>query len=73
MKKVTLNIGTAGITLCGHVIFVANESSVSVMLSDVEKFGSLFVPVNLLLPYDSKVKESSMEITEINDELNSIV
>ena len=64
MKKVSHMVGSAFSTMSGHVLFVAKNSSVSVMVKDTEYNGSRVIPAPLLFPLESKI------INTVSDDLD---
>ncbi|GAF92826.1 unnamed protein product [marine sediment metagenome] len=61
MKRVVPMVATAISTMSGHVVFVAEDSSVSVMLMNPPSYRNLVVPIPLSFPLESWVTNCTQE------------
>ena len=69
MKKVSHMVGSAFSTMSGHVLFVAKNSSVSVMVKDSEYNGSRVIPAPFLFPFETKIINAVSHEIDNQDEL----
>jgi hypothetical protein len=61
MKRVAPRVATPVSIMSGQVVYVANDPSVSVMLTDPHKWRTLYIPAPRLPPFDSWVTEGAIE------------
>jgi len=59
MKMKLPEVVTAISIMKGHVVFVAKESAVSVMLKETNKYRNLIIPVPILFPFKPPINNLS--------------